>query len=394
MIQIPQKNFLSRRDFTTRLATAGAGAMIAVSRSPAQSSAASPQIIDVHHHFMAPEVEKVIATKMNQNSTYYTNFITLNQWRNWSPASDVEIMDKQGVQTALLSVTTPGVDFGNAGESKNLARQFNEYGAKMVSDFKGRFGLFAVLPLPDIDNTLKEIEYVFDTLKVDGVGLLTSYSTRWLGDRMYQPVFDELNRRNAVVYTHPIDAPCCRDLQAGVGPTTFEFPTDTTRAILSLLYPTPPPGEAGRGRGAAPGEAGRGGRGRGPAPESPAERYSNIKFIFSHGGGTLPSVIERIGIGGADTLNDILAKPAESNSRLAQLRRFYYDTATSTNIVQMQALKTIAGVSQIVFGTDYPFGGDAEKHYIGLKGCGFSSSELAGVCRDNAMKFLPMFKEK
>jgi 6-methylsalicylate decarboxylase len=388
MIESSHRDFLSRRDFLIGIAAVGTGAMVA-GRLSAQALAASPRIIDCHHHFMAPEVEKVIATKMNQNSTYYTNFITLNQWRNWSPAGDVEIMDKQGVQTAILSVTTPGVDFGNADETKTLARQFNEYGAKMVSDFKGRFGLFAVLPLPNIDNTLKEIEYVFDTLKVDGVGLLTSYSTRWLGDPVFQPVFDELNRRNAVVYTHPIDAPCCRELQAGIGPTTFEFPTDTTRAILSLLYPAPPPGEAGRGGGP---EGGRGGRGRGPAPQSPAERYSNIRFIFSHGGGTLPSVIERIGIGGADTLNDILAKPAAPNSRLAQLRRFYYDTATSTNIVQMQALKTIMGVSQIIFGTDYPFGGDAEKHYIGLKGCGFSAAELQGICRDNAMKFLPMFK--
>jgi 6-methylsalicylate decarboxylase len=388
MIESSHKDFLSRRDFLIGIAAAGTGAMIA-GRLLAQAPAASPRIIDCHHHFMAPDVEKVIVTKMNQNSTYYTNFITLNQWRNWSPAGDVEIMDKQGVQTAILSVTTPGVDFGNADETKTLARQFNEYGAKMVSGFKGRFGLFAVLPLPDIDNTLKEIEYVFDSLKVDGVGLLTSYGTRWLGDPVFQPVFEELNRRNAVVYTHPIDAPCCRELQAGIGPTTFEFPTDTTRAILSLLYPAPPPGEAGRG-GAR--EVGRDGRGRGPAPQSPAERYSNIRFIFSHGGGTLPSVIERIGIGGADTLNDILAKQAAPNSRLAQLRRFYYDTATSTNIVQMQALKTVVGVSQIIFGTDYPFGGDAEKHYIGLKGCGFSAAELQGVCRDNAMKFLPMFK--
>ena len=388
MIESSHKDFVSRRAFLMGIAAVGTGAVIG-GRLSAQAPAASPRIIDCHHHFMAPEVGKVIATKINQNSTYYTNFITLNQWRNWSPAGDVEIMDKQGVQTAILSVTTPGVDFGNADESKTLARQFNEYGAKMVSDFKGRFGLFAVLPLPNIDNTLKEIEYVFDTLKVDGVGLLTSYGTRWLGDPVFQPVFDELNRRNAVVYTHPIDAPCCRELQAGIGPTTFEFPTDTTRAILSLLYPAPPPGELGR-EGAR--DAGLDGRGRGPAPQSPAGRYSNIRFIFSHGGGTLPSVIERIGIGSADTLNDILAKQAAPNSRLAQLRRFYYDTATSTNIVQMQALKTIMGVSQIIFGTDYPFGGDAEKHYIGLKGCGFSAAELQGICRDNAMKFRPMFK--
>jgi 6-methylsalicylate decarboxylase len=170
-----------------------------------------------------------------------------------------------------------------------------------------------------------------------------------------------LNRRKAVVYTHPIDAPCCQDLWPDVNPTTLEFPTDTARSILSLLT------------------------------TNAAARHADVRFIFSHGGGTMPAVIGRLGIGGADTLNNVLSRPADPNSRLFQLRRFYYDTAMSTNVVQMQALKTIAGVSQIVFGTDYPFGGDAAKHRQGLESSGLTPDDLLAIERNNAAKFLPKY---
>jgi predicted TIM-barrel fold metal-dependent hydrolase len=198
-------------------------------------------------------------------------------------------------------------------------------------------------------------------LKADGVGILTSYGNHWLGDALFQPVLDELNRRKAVVYTHPIDAPCCQDLWPDLNPTTLEFPTDAARSILSLLS------------------------------TNEAARHPDIRFIFSHGGGTMPAVIGRLGIGGADTLNSVLSRPAEPNSRLHQLRRFYYDTAMSSNVIQMQALKTIAGVSQIVFGTDYPFGGDAAKHRQGLESSGLNAEELAAIERGNAAKFLPKY---
>ncbi len=204
---------------------------------------------------------------------------------------------------------------------------------------------------------------------------MSSYGDRWLGDPAFQPVFDELNRRKAVVYTHPIDAPCCQDIMPGIDVTTLEYNTDTSRTILSLLTAV---------------GGGRGGRG-GPAPTLPATRYGDIQFIFSHGGGTFPSLIERWGIGNPETIADNLAKPAQPNTRLFHLRRFYYDTAQSANPVQMQNLKVVAGASQIVFGTDYPFG-RAAQHLHGLQKCGFSEDELRGVERQNALKILPKYK--
>jgi predicted TIM-barrel fold metal-dependent hydrolase len=348
----------SRRTFLTGAAVLGAGAWLSGRRLRAQAPAANPRVIDCHHHFVSPAFLKALTSKQGHKLEGFTSYFPLGLWQNYSPAKDIDLMDKQGVATAMISVTSPGVWFGDREEARKLAREMNEYGAKMASDYSGRFGLFALLPLPLIDESLREIEYAFDTLKADGVGVLTSYGNRWLGDAAFQPVFDELNRRKAVVYTHPIDAPCCQDLWPEVNPTTLEFPTDTARTILSLLT------------------------------TNAATRYADTRFIFSHGGGTMPAVIGRLGIGGADTLTGVLSRPAEPNSRLYHLRRFYYDTAMSTNVVQMQALKTIAGVSQIVFGTDYPFGGDAARHLSGLQSCGLSAEELRSIQRENAAKFL------
>ena len=288
----------------------------------------------------------------------FTTWFALDRLRVYTPAKDIEDMDQDGVTASILSCTSPGVWFGNPEESRRLAREMNEFGAQAVSDHKGRLGLFAVLPLPTIDDSLREIEYAFDTLHADGVGLLTSYGNHWLGDATFRPVFDELNRRGAVVYTHPIDASCCQDIQPEVSPPTIEYNTDTARTIFSLIV------------------------------SDAATRYANIRFIFSHAGGTMPSLIQRFGIGQPDTIADSLAGTPAPNSRLYHLRRFFYDTAQSTNPVQMQGLKLVAGAKQIVFGTDYPFG-SAARHLQGLEKCGFSPAELAGIHWENAARVLP-----
>ena len=317
-------------------------------------------MIDCHHHFTAPGYLKALAAKQGQYRQGFTPYFNLGVLTSYTPAKDIELMDQEGVATCMLSCTTPGIWFGNPEESAALAREMNEFGTKMASDYKGRFGLFALVPLPTIDASLKEIEYALDTLKADGVGLMTSYGDRWLGDPTFRPVFEELNRRKAVVYTHPIDAPCCTGLMPGVNPTTIEYNTDTSRTIFSLIA-----GDA-------------------------ATRYSDIKFIFSHAGGTMTSLIERFGVGAPDTINDNLAGTAAPNSRLFHLRRFYYDTAQSVNVVQMRGLKTIVGASQIVFGTDYPFV-TAARTLQGLDKCGFNASELQGIYRGTAVKLLPKY---
>ena len=340
----------SRRDLLRGFAALGAGALLQTGSSRAQSAGGEARrIIDVHQHYVSPEYLAFLTRKG-------TGAIT--QWKDYSPAKHVEVMDKAGIATSMVSPTSPAVWFGDAKESRGLAREMNEYAAaKMVGDHKGRFGLFASLPFPDVEGSLKEIEYAFDTLKCDGVGILTSYdNNKWLGDKSFAPIFDELNRRKAVVYTHPLSLTCCGTLIEGVSPQTLEYPSDTTRTIMSLIV---------------------GGT---------ATRCPDIKFIFSHAGGTIVSIAGRFL--GAAANGDSLARPAEPNSRLYHLRRFYYDTAQSTNPPLMQALKLLVPTSQIVFGTDYPFA-NGMAQVAALQTCGLSADELRGIYRDNAMKILP-----
>ncbi|MBI4263579.1 MAG: amidohydrolase family protein [Acidobacteria bacterium] len=361
---------MNRREFVAGLGMAGLGAFlpdrVLRGQTPAVPSG-NPRRLDLHHHFGSPRWIRRAAEIRRQG---------WEAFQDYSPAKTVEAMDKAGVATAFVSCTEPGIWFGDDFRIERhaaieLARDMNDYGARMMSDYKGRFGLFAVLPLPDIDASLKEIEYAFDTLRADGVGLLTSYGDIWLGDERLRPVFDELNRRNAVVYTHPTDATCCHSL-AGANPLTLEWFTDTARSILSLMQDPP----NARGGGA-------------PAP-SAATRYSNITFIWSHGGGALLGATRVVGTVSASAL----AGTAPVNSRLHHVRRFYYDTAGAANPIVMQGMKTLlGGTSHIVFGTDHPYGGgNLMNNVTALQTVGFTPEELRGIDRENALRFLPTYR--
>jgi predicted TIM-barrel fold metal-dependent hydrolase len=377
-------NPTTRRNFITG-AAAGAAGLFSAQRllSQQQAPLANPRRLDLHHHHASPMYKKRITEVKRQG---WDTFV------NYTPEKDIESMDAGGVQTAFLSCSTPGVWLGDDFRIERdlaiaLSRDLNEYAARMMSDHKGRFGLFATLPLPDVDASLKEIEYAFDTLHADGVGLLTSYGDIWLGDRRLAPVFEELNRRNAIVYTHPTDATCCHNL-ANQNPVTLEWLVDTARSLMSVISEG---GPGMGGAGAAGGRGGRGGRGGdGPPPQSAATRFSNCKFIWSHAGGALIGVASRV-VGGIGTAQ--LAAPAPMNSHLYHVRRFFYDTAGSTNPVLMQGIARLAGASQIVFGTDYPFGGERGPKGIaeGLLTCGFTQEELRGIDRENALRILPKY---
>src|SRR6188474_3056480 len=342
----------SRRLFLAALGAAGAGSLLHGLPSAAQTPGTPARRIDIHQHFVSPGF---YATLNSKNAT--APIPGLAAWKGYSPASAVEALDRVGIATAMLSITAPGVWFGDVQEARKLAREMNEYAAgRLVSDYKNRFGLFAALPLPDVEGSLKEIEYAFDTLKADGISLITSYDGKWLGDPSFDPVFQELNRRKAVVFTHPLEPPCCRNPLPGVRPTTLEYPTDTTRAIMNLLV------------------------------TDAATRHPDVRFIFSHAGGTLVSIAQRIL--GNDVTAESLGKPVEKDSRLYHLRRFHYDTAGSANPVQLQSLKLLVPASQIVFGTDTPLA-SLPATVVGVRTSGLSVEEQRGIYRDNLLQILP-----
>ena len=310
--------------------------------------------IDLHHHYCSPEW---FAYLTEHHETSYP-FPGNKRLSTWSAAAGVEAMDEGGVQTAVLSTTTPGVWFGNDADARRMARNMNDYGANIVREYKGRYGLFGCLPLPDIEASLQEIPYVMDTLKADGIGVLSSYGTKWLGDPSFGPVWSELNRRKAVVFSHATAPECCRTVMPGFDPTTIEFNTDTARTIINLI-------ETGT-----------------------AERYPDIRFIFSHAGGTIAALAGRYL--GAQVARATLASEVPFNTKLGQLRRFYYDTAGSANAVNMQALKMIVPPSQIVLGTDFPWFTPATI-LAGLADAGLSSEELRGIDYENALRILPQY---
>jgi predicted TIM-barrel fold metal-dependent hydrolase len=346
----------TRRRFIGALTAAGAAALAAgrdLGSQPAQAQTpAAAHRIDVHQHFISPAF---FATLTARSAT--TPVPGLAAWKAYTPASNLEALDRLGIATAMVSVTAPGVHFGNDADARRYARELNEFAAaRMVGAYRGRFGLFATLPLPDVQGSLEEIAYALDTLKADGIAMLTSYGTTWLGDPAFAPVMEELHRRKAVVYTHPTDAACCMTMVPGIANQMLEYPTDTTRTIASLVA------------------------------SGTAAKFPDIRWIFSHAGGTLTSVAARLVGGSLDPAT--LAAPAAPASRLGQLRRFYYDTAGAANPVTMQALKTLVSPSQIVFGTDMPFF-DGLPIVQGLKTSGFSTDELRAVERDNAARLLP-----
>lgn len=361
-----QTTHTSRRAFLVGLGTVAASACLPTREALAQAEAslAGARRIDVHHHFATPK-------GLEMAETFKPNGYQM--WRGYTAEKALEALDRAGAATAILS---GGII--DQVQSRNLVspadvvrdvRETNDYGAKLVSDHKDRFGLWGVLPLPNVDASLHEMEHVLDDLKADGVVLRTSYGNKWLGDPSFEPLFDELNRRKAVVYTHPVAPPCCQALMPGVPGTTLEYNTDTSRAIFSLI-------DDGGG---------------GARKTSMATRYANVTFIWSHAGGSLLGLVGRI-LGDAASGENI-AKTPEPNSRLYHLRRFYYDTAGSANPVEMQGLKMLVGVSQIVFGSDFPFGNPPVVSIArGLQTCGLSATELRGIDRENALKFLPRFR--
>jgi predicted TIM-barrel fold metal-dependent hydrolase len=308
---------------------------------------AKPHRIDVHHHHTPPPYLAAITARNISGPV-----------RDWSPEKSLADMDRAGVATALTSITTPVMRFLDEPGARKLARECNEYSAKLAADSGGRFGTFAAMPMPHVEATLHEIAYAFDTLKVDGIGLLTSYGDRWLGDPAFAPVMEELNRRKAVVYTHPTTANCCGGLIPDVPESIIEWGTDTTRTIASLVF------------------------------SGTAARLRDVTFIFSHGGGTLPFLTERFVR--LPLINKNLAARVP-NGVEHELERFYYDTAQAAHPYALASLTRLVPTSQIVFGTDYPYRTAAD-HVNGLTAYGFTPTDLMAIDRDNILRLLPHLK--
>ena len=272
--------------------------------------------IDVHFHAI-PEFWREAAAAAGRRPAVSSGLPA------WSPELALGLMDRYGIATAITSISAPGVHFGDDAAARDLARRCNEYAAQCARERPGRFGAFAVLPLPDIEGALAEIAYALDVLGLDGIGLFTNYDNRYLGDLLFDPVLAMLHERRAVTFVHPVLAPATRGLMLDLPAFVVEYPFDTTRAATNLIY------------------------------SGAIDRFSGIRFILSHAGGTLPYLAFRVA---HSTLIDPVKlgrlSPAEVTERI---RTFYFDTALSPDIAVMEALRSCADPAQILFGSDWPY---------------------------------------
>jgi predicted TIM-barrel fold metal-dependent hydrolase len=302
-----------------------------------------PHRIDVHHHIVSPGFVAELKSMLQPPTL------------NWTPERSIEDMDKAGVATAITSVTTPGVWIGDHAQGRRLARDSNDYAARLAADFPGRFGVFAAVPLPDIEASLHEIEYGLDVLKADGIALFTSYRDNWLGDPAFEPVMAELNRRKAVVHVHPTAANCCKNLIPGMAPGVMEYGTDTTRAIMSVMW------------------------------SGHAAKFPDIRFIWSHAGGTAPFLAGRID-GGSRNLKDKMPQGA-----MHEMKKLYYDTAGAANAGAIASLLKLVASDHIMFGTDFPPGGSSAQvaKQLAELGLDLTAADMRNIDRDNAVRLIP-----
>jgi predicted TIM-barrel fold metal-dependent hydrolase len=336
---------VGRREFLGGLAAAGAAALVPDVLFGAQArpaAAVTPYRIDVHYHGNSPGFIAAIKA----HNTGQTALM------NWTPAKALEDMDRDGVATSMMSTSEPSVWFGDAAAARALARECNEYAARLVADHPTRFGMFATLPLPDVDGTLREIEYAFDTLKADGACFMSSYEGKYLGDPKFAPVMDELNRRKAVCYTHPFRGAIMSMLPDGHA-LGITLTTETTLTIESVLY------------------------------TGTATRCPDIRFIWSHGGGTAPYITGRLGAA--------IGPDGQPNANMAAMRKFYYDTAQAFNEYTLATFTKVVPYSHILFGTDYPFA-QAGTVAKGLADNGFAAANLRAIERDSALELFPRLR--
>jgi predicted TIM-barrel fold metal-dependent hydrolase len=353
-----------RRDVLAGLAALGAITMVPCRATLAQGTAA--RRIDMHHHYFSPgwkQAEKDWAAKIHGFAAPAN--------LNWTPEKSLEDMGQGGVQKAVIGLASiPGNWFGgDPKRAADLSQECIEFGAKLVHDYPGKFGLLAPLPVIDVDASLKQIAYAFDTAKADGIGLATVYGDKYPGDPMFDPIFAELNRRKAVVYFHPTTPACCTalmpDLNPTGGPAVIEVPTDTSRCVTKLLV------------------------------TGTLAKYRDIKWMFAHSGGSLPALAGRIAnfLSGGMVGGQAPAKLKEfaPDGVMAEFARLYFDTANAAWPASMAGLLKIVPASHVMFGSDFPYFSCAQDR-DNLEKLGFGRATLEAIDHGNAERLIPRLK--
>jgi predicted TIM-barrel fold metal-dependent hydrolase len=305
--------------------------------------------VDTHHHVVPPDYA---AWLRRQGNTAGGLPIP-----DWSAEAALALMDARGVETAILSVSTPGVHLGNDAEARALARDVNEYAAAMARSHPARFGFFATLCLPDVRGSLCELEHAFGALGADGVVLLANHRSIYLGDKSFDPLFEELNRRKAVVFVHPSLVPGLEPLP-GVPTFVVDFLLDTTRAAILL------------------------------SRSGTLDRYPDLKIILAHAGGIVPYAAYRMSAAASSSGNPF--------DGIARLKRFYFDTALSASPTALPSLLAFAEPDHVLFGSDFPYApAPVVGAFTGMyEAFAMTESQRRSIDRGAAEQLLPRLQEK
>lgn len=299
--------------------------------------------IDTHQHLIPPAYRTLLDDRG----------LTAGGWPtpDWDVAAAIDLMDQESIATGILSLSAPGVHFGDDAEARTLARQVNDYGAELVKDRPDRFGQFACLPLPDVDGAITEAVYALDELHADGVVLLSNAQGRYLGDPSYEPLWTELDTRSAVVFIHPTEPPIT--MLDGMPSPLLDYPFDTTRTAIHMVV------------------------------NGVMNRHTRLKVILSHGGGFLPYAAYRF-LGAAQFNPGITTETI-----MADMRRFYFDTALSSTPSAMPSLLAFADPTRITYGSDFPFVPSSHLFNVALDNTPLDDNLRYAINRGNAETLFP-----
>lgn len=326
-----------------------------------QLNSTQPYRVDIHHHVLPP----------NYVSALEDIGIDVEPFPEWTPQKSLDVMDKNGIATAITSISTPGVYFKDASFSRDLARRCNEYAAQLISDYPGRFGAFASLPLPDVKGALRELEYAIDSLKLDGVVLLSNVEGHYPSGSEYKEFFAELNRRGLAVFIHPNDRPGMNEKTRDAFNPFVEYPIDAGRIFARWIY------------------------------DGTLERSPDIRFILAHAGGIVPFLAERLSrlhyVRGTRPrrLKIIAYLLTKRNEGLELCQRMYYDIAASVNNYALRSLQELVEPTHILFGSNYVWTPDSVtpafiKELAAYDG--FDEQALTAIERESALELFPRFK--
>lgn len=317
--------------------------------------ACSCGLIDVHAHCLSPTYRKALA------DAGLTSLDGGYPVPDWSPELALAVMDRDGIEKMVLSVSSPTVSFiPDKAARIALARKINEDIADTIAKHPGRFGGFVTLPLPYVPECLEEIRYALDELGLHGAVIETNSDGKYLGHADFAPLFEFLASRGAPLFLHPTKPECFEGVGLGRPAPLFEFPVDTARTVIDMLF------------------------------SGAFDRSPDLKLILPHAGGVLPSIAHRIALLSAMPI--MKPAPKQGADVIRTFQRLYYDLAMSANQETFNSLRTLAPVSQILFGTDFPFQPtrNVEANATNFRNLsGLTAEEHRTIARGNAQRLFP-----